>query len=141
MRFWLEKLLSLLKVVKELLDQLVLLLDTEDLILLVLLKSRKFFVEVFLQFKNNLLDQLNLVSLPDIGEKLIWLINEFPHLWILIDVNPCLLDILDLEQNLPMHLFHTFDLSGDHLIFIRTILVLITVLLLGLSSKFTFSDL
>ena len=65
-------------------DELILLLNGELLVLLIFFQIKEFLVEILLQLENNLLDQLNLVPLPDVGEQLVRLIKEVPNLGVFI---------------------------------------------------------
>jgi hypothetical protein len=68
MRFWLKKFFSLLEIFQNLSDLFVLFFNCEPLIFLVLLKLKEFFVEIFFQVKDDLFDELNLISLSHISE-------------------------------------------------------------------------
>mmetsp|Transcript_23105 Transcript_23105/g.35789 ORF Transcript_23105/g.35789 Transcript_23105/m.35789 type:complete len:223 (+) Transcript_23105:1909-2577(+) len=153
----LEHLFLVLQVVEELSDELVLLLDREKLVLLELLELCEFFVEVILQLEDNGLQQFNLTSLPDVSVNLEGLVDDvhdvedlqfisilltaFTTLVESVDAVNNLLELLKLEVDFPVHLFHAADLSLLQLILGHHTLVVVHILLLGLGTKLTLRNL
>ena len=111
------------------------------MIFLELLQVKELLVVLILKLKHYGFNQFDLVSLSYISEEFKWLIEQLKD-WniLLIEVVRSLLKLLDLEIYFPVHLFHTLDFSLLHFALVYASFVVI-ILLLGLDSEFTFSDL
>lgn len=104
-----------LQVLLQFFDLLVFLRNCENLVTFQLLKLGKLFVEIALQLKNDLLNQLNLDSLSSIVVQFEWFVEQIVDVWT-FDGQFQVVNTSARLYDPPMDLFHALDVPLARLV-------------------------